>query len=30
MSCRRARDSERDPVFKCEGGRNAVVYVYPY
>lgn len=30
MSCRRARDSDRDPVFKCEGGRNAVVYVYPY
>lgn len=30
MSCRRAQDSELDPVFKCEGGRNAVVYVYPY
>lgn len=30
MTCNRAQDSELDPVFKCEGGRNAVVYVYPW
>lgn len=29
LSCRKAQDSERDFLWKCEGGRNAVVYVYP-
>ncbi|WP_448852443.1 hypothetical protein [Corynebacterium sp. 335C] len=29
MDCRRARDAEKDPVWKCSGGDNAIVYVYP-
>lgn len=29
LSCRKAQDSELTFLWKCEGGRNAVVYVYP-
>ncbi|WP_448852441.1 hypothetical protein [Corynebacterium sp. 335C] len=29
MRCRQARDADLDWLWKCEGGANAVVYVYP-
>lgn len=29
LYCRKAQDSELTFLWKCEGGRNAVVYVYP-